>query len=696
MQLVRSSAKVGDTNAEALYYLAIASARKTIELTAAYFVPRPAFTDALCAAAERGVEVRIVVPGPHIDKGFVRVAGRAAYDAAARSRVCSCSSSSRRCCMRSRSASTAPGRRSGSVNFDNRSFQLHDEVTLCVWDSEFASRLHEAFERDISKLGRDRAGALGRPHRPSARRRARHHGPSPRALTRLSCGACSIAVQADPPGAHGRAAARPPDRPPQPGARRARRRRSGRAAVPAHPRTRASRSRPSRRRSGSPASTARSGPGSARSAPRSTRRRRGQWLLAGASGPAAVGVNFAVKVAVGRQRPLIEDHPPLAKAPTKLSFPSAHATSSVAAATALGRVAAARAPVPVRARRGDLRRPPLPRHALPVRRARRRRARRLRSARSSRASAPRHAEERLFELAVDANERAQANQRASGNGGAVAVGEPGDRREDRHRRPAERRQVDALQRAHPGRRRDRRLRVHDDRPERRRSSAVPDERLEQVAATVGSSEVVHETIEFHDIAGLVPGAAQGEGLGNQFLAAIRETDAICHVVRCHDSGGVPHPEGRVDPGARHRPDRDRAAGRRPRAGRAPARAGDQAGAARATRRRSPSRPGSSRWSTRSAPGTPVREVPVPDAAAEAPRSGCSPLTSKPILYVANVDEGVDEVPPRRSPRTPAAPGRVAVRDLGPGRGRAAASSTTRTRRPRCAPSWGSPSRACRG
>ena len=66
--------------------------------------------------------------------------------------------------------------------------------------------------------------------------------------------------------------------------------------------------------------------------------RRGRWLVAGAVGPLAVGVNFAVKVAVGRRRPLIEDHPPLARAPTKLSFPSAHATSSTAAATALGRV----------------------------------------------------------------------------------------------------------------------------------------------------------------------------------------------------------------------------------------------------------------------------------------------------------------------------------------------------------------------
>ena len=76
---------------------------------------------------------------------------------------------------------------------------------------------------------------------------------------------------------------------------------------------------------------------------------------------------------------------------------------------------------------------------------------------------------------------------------------------------------------------------------------VPDERLEQVAETLGSSEVVPETIEFHDIAGLVRGASQGEGLGNRFLASIRETDAICHVIRAHGAGGVAHPEGGVDP-----------------------------------------------------------------------------------------------------------------------------------------------------
>ncbi len=77
--------------------------------------------------------------------------------------------------------------------------------------------------------------------------------------------------------------------------------------------------------------------------------------------------------------------------------------------------------------------------------------------------------------------------------------------------------------------------------------AVRDERLEQVARTVGASEIVWDTIDFHDIAGLVAGAHEGEGLGNRFLANIRETDAIIHVVRAHGDEGVVHPEGRVDP-----------------------------------------------------------------------------------------------------------------------------------------------------
>ena len=78
---------------------------------------------------------------------------------------------------------------------------------------------------------------------------------------------------------------------------------------------------------------------------------------------------------------------------------------------------------------------------------------------------------------------------------------------------------------------------------------VADERLDAVAKTVGASNVVPDTIEFHDIAGLVAGAHKGEGLGNQFLANIRETDALLHVVRAHDDPNVIHPDGRVDPAA---------------------------------------------------------------------------------------------------------------------------------------------------
>jgi cardiolipin synthase A/B len=150
MQLVRSSAKVGDTNVEALYYLAIASARRSMDLTAAYFVPRPAFTEALAKAAGRGVDVRILVPGPHIDKGLARVAGRAAYEPLldAGARIFEYQPTM----LHAKSLVVDGAWASvGTVNFDNRSFQLHDEVTLCVWDERFAGRLHEAFEHDLER-----------------------------------------------------------------------------------------------------------------------------------------------------------------------------------------------------------------------------------------------------------------------------------------------------------------------------------------------------------------------------------------------------------------------------------------------------------------------------------------------------------------------------------------------------------------
>jgi GTP-binding protein YchF len=77
--------------------------------------------------------------------------------------------------------------------------------------------------------------------------------------------------------------------------------------------------------------------------------------------------------------------------------------------------------------------------------------------------------------------------------------------------------------------------------------AVPDERLQQLATLSGSKEIIPTRVEFVDIAGLVKGASQGEGLGNKFLANIREVDAIVHVVRCFENDDVIHVSGSVDP-----------------------------------------------------------------------------------------------------------------------------------------------------
>ena len=150
MQVMRSSATMGDTNAEALTYLALAAAKKSIELTSAYFVPRPAFSDALVEAAERGVDLRILVPGPHIDKSIVRTAGRRAYEKLIDAGV---RMFEYQPTMLHAKTLVVDGIWSsvGSVNFDNRSFQLHDEVTLCVQSEDFARELHEIFEKDLER-----------------------------------------------------------------------------------------------------------------------------------------------------------------------------------------------------------------------------------------------------------------------------------------------------------------------------------------------------------------------------------------------------------------------------------------------------------------------------------------------------------------------------------------------------------------
>jgi cardiolipin synthase A/B len=162
MQLVRSKAGVGDTNVEALYYLAIASAKRSIALTAAYFVPRPAFVEALVDAARSGVRMRILVPGSHTDKNFVRTAGRAAYDELLDAGI---EIHEYAATMLHAKTMVVDGAWSsvGTVNFDNRSFQLHDEVTLCVWSEHLAAQLGEQFERDLERSERiDPEGWSGR------------------------------------------------------------------------------------------------------------------------------------------------------------------------------------------------------------------------------------------------------------------------------------------------------------------------------------------------------------------------------------------------------------------------------------------------------------------------------------------------------------------------------------------------------
>jgi len=171
---------------------------------------------------------------------------------------------------------------------------------------------------------------------------------------------------------------------------------------------------------------------------------------------------------------------------------------------------------------------------------------------------------------------------------------------------------------------------------------VRDERMVALAETLGSSEIVWDTVDFHDIAGLVAGAHQGEGLGNRFLANIRETHAIVHVVRAHNDENVIHPEGRVDPLADIETietelvmaDLEAAERRLEKVGKQ-ARGGDRVAVAEEA------------WLREVVAalqaGRPARTVPVPDEAPNAARDLGS-LTSKPVLFVANVDEGSDEVP----------------------------------------------------
>jgi len=165
---------------------------------------------------------------------------------------------------------------------------------------------------------------------------------------------------------------------------------------------------------------------------------------------------------------------------------------------------------------------------------------------------------------------------------------------------------------------------------------VPDPRLEAIAAFVKPERTLPATVEFLDIAGLVKGASQGEGLGNQFLANIREVDAVVHVVRCFENDDIQHVMGSVDP-ARDREiinielglaDLASVEKRLDKAART-AKSGDAAAKVEARLLEA--------VRAALAAGKPARSV-VPPAEEAAVFRGFNLLTAKPVLYAANVGE----------------------------------------------------------
>ena len=167
--------------------------------------------------------------------------------------------------------------------------------------------------------------------------------------------------------------------------------------------------------------------------------------------------------------------------------------------------------------------------------------------------------------------------------------------------------------------------------------AVPDPRLDMLAALAQSAKIVPTQLEFVDIAGLVKGASKGEGLGNQFLANIREVDAIAHVLRCFEDGDVTHVSGSVDPVRDAEivetelmlADLERLEQRLPNLEKR-AKGGDKEAAAEL--------PVVKKALDALRDGKPAREAPL--TAEERPVfQRLQLLTAKPMLYVCNVEEG---------------------------------------------------------
>ena len=190
---------------------------------------------------------------------------------------------------------------------------------------------------------------------------------------------------------------------------------------------------------------------------------------------------------------------------------------------------------------------------------------------------------------------------------------------------------------------------------------VPDPRLDRIAAIARPGRVVPAAMEFVDIAGLVAGASKGEGLGNRFLASIRETRAIAHVVRCFESGDVAHVSGRVSPlddietveTELLLADLEQAERARDRAAKAAKTGGKEARAREALMARA---------HAHLAEGLPLRSLET-SAGEASVLATLSPLTAKPVLYVANVaEDGFGANPPAEAVEARArAEGAAAVR-----------------------------------
>ena len=149
-QMFSSSPSGGSENMQLMYLLAITAASRSIDLSAAYFVPDELATDALIAAMHRGVKLRIIVPGPHIDSETVRSASRARWGPllAAGALIAEYQPTMYHCKVMVIDGLLVSV---GSTNFDNRSFRLNDEATLNVLDTGFAAQQTRIFEDDLRR-----------------------------------------------------------------------------------------------------------------------------------------------------------------------------------------------------------------------------------------------------------------------------------------------------------------------------------------------------------------------------------------------------------------------------------------------------------------------------------------------------------------------------------------------------------------